>query len=136
MLVPPLSKRAKNAQREQNDRATGSLSMQELVQVLIGALRREGGRPVFLEEHTPQSALPDPAGHIARVRRILRIDEVIAKTGLGRTTIFDYGNPKSPRFDPTFPQRIPLGKRAVGWCEWELETWMAHRASLVRRIMP
>ncbi|EJO6531955.1 AlpA family phage regulatory protein, partial [Salmonella enterica subsp. enterica serovar Typhimurium] len=35
--------------------------------------------------------------------KILRLSTVIDKTGLSRSTIYDWINPKSPRYDPTFP---------------------------------
>tara|TARA_R110002167_G_scaffold215778_1_gene420639 strand:+ start:608 stop:853 length:246 start_codon:yes stop_codon:yes gene_type:complete len=56
--------------------------------------------------------------------QIIRLKELLAITGLSRSTIYDKQNPESPRFDPTFPQRILLGARAVGWFKAEVETWL------------
>lgn len=55
---------------------------------------------------------------------VLRLKEVVSLTGLSRSTIYDKQNPKSPRFDPTFPQKVYLGARAVGWFQKEIEAWL------------
>ncbi|HHQ6568917.1 TPA: AlpA family phage regulatory protein [Serratia fonticola] len=48
--------------------------------------------------------------------KILRLPAVVKKIGIARATIYDWVNPKSPRYDSTFPRRIPLGKNLlVGW---------------------
>jgi len=52
------------------------------------------------------------------IGRILRIPQVIAKVGLGRSTI--YGLMK----DGNFPQSIKLGAKAVGWSENDLNAWL------------
>ena len=50
--------------------------------------------------------------------QILRLPEVKRRTGLSRSSI--YG-----RVDQqTFPRPIPLGGRAVGWIEAEVEAWL------------
>lgn len=50
--------------------------------------------------------------------QILRLPEVIARTGLSRSTIYlhiSQGN---------FPKSVSLGKRAVGWIEEEIQNWL------------
>ncbi|MEX5731844.1 AlpA family phage regulatory protein [Providencia hangzhouensis] len=51
--------------------------------------------------------------HINTIK-ILRIPAVIAKIGVKRSTIYDWLNPKSKRYDPTFPKQLKLGKQSVG----------------------
>ncbi len=53
--------------------------------------------------------------------RILRLPEVMARTGLSRTTIYEW------RVAGRFPQAVPLGTRNVGWIEAELEAWFRDR---------
>lgn len=53
--------------------------------------------------------------------RILRRTEVEACTGLSRSTIYDGIATGS------FPKPIPLGPRAVGWVESEIQDWLAGR---------
>ncbi|HAT1608153.1 helix-turn-helix transcriptional regulator [Pantoea sp. FN0307] len=59
--------------------------------------------------------------------KILRLPAVALKTGLARSTIYDWINPKSPRFDPTFPRPRCLGSQSVGWLEAELDEWILQR---------
>ena len=47
--------------------------------------------------------------------RILRIKEVATKLAIGKSTIYDWINPKSPRYDPSFPKPIKLGGNSIGW---------------------
>ena len=68
-------------------------------------------------------AKTDPPGN-ERTRaptRILRLPEVMARTGLSRTTIY------RRRLAGRFPQAVPLGTRTVGWVESELEAWLRER---------
>lgn len=59
---------------------------------------------------------------------ILRRDEVQARTGLSRSTIYDRIPPKSLYYYPTFPRSIDAGcGRAVGWIEGEVNGWIQGR---------
>jgi prophage regulatory protein len=53
--------------------------------------------------------------------RILRLPEVINRVGLKRASIY------AAIARGTFPKQIPLGARAVGWIEGEIEAWLAAR---------
>lgn len=58
--------------------------------------------------------------------RFLRLPDVRAKTGLGRSTIYlriEQG---------TFPRPIKLGERAVGWIQAEVDAWVAQRIEASR----
>ncbi len=50
--------------------------------------------------------------------RIIRLDEVLNKIGLGRSTVYDRIK------EGTFPQQVNLGARAVGWLEHEIDEWL------------
>jgi len=58
------------------------------------------------------------------VIKILRIAQVIRKVGVSRSTIYDWLNPKSSRYDATFPKQRRLGLQAVGWMESEIDGWL------------
>ncbi|APE78802.1 TPA: AlpA family phage regulatory protein [Escherichia coli] len=49
------------------------------------------------------------------------------KMGISRSTIYDWLNPKSPRYDGTFPKQKRLGRQSVGWLESELNEWVMRR---------
>lgn len=58
--------------------------------------------------------------------RFLRLPEVLARTGLSRSTIYvrlDQGR---------FPRPVSLGARAVGWVEAEVDEWMRERIAARR----
>ena len=53
--------------------------------------------------------------------RILRLPDVINKIGMARSTIYDWMDPKSPRYDPSFSKQVKLGLKSVGWLEADLD---------------
>ncbi|CAJ2995407.1 prophage CP4-57 regulatory protein (AlpA) [Burkholderia pseudomallei] len=61
---------------------------------------------------------------IPRGARVLRIKDVIDRTGLSRSTL--YALMKS---DPTFPKKVSLSVRTTGVIEQQLDAWIAMRAS-------
>lgn len=54
---------------------------------------------------------------------ILRVPQVVARTGLSRTTI--HLRVKAG----TFPAPFSLGARAVGWLDTAVDRWIADRAA-------
>jgi prophage regulatory protein len=62
---------------------------------------------------------PNKPGYSIERRRSLE-----TRLGLSRSTIYDKINPKSPRYDPTFPKPIRLGGGAVGWLVHEVDEWL------------
>lgn len=60
-------------------------------------------------------------------KKVIRQPELTIITGLSRSTLADIQNPKSPRFDPTFPPRVRLGVRAVGWFIADVLGWLSSR---------
>jgi len=66
---------------------------------------------------------------------ILRRQDVEARTGLSRSTIYDWINAKSPRYKPDFPKPISLGGgAAVGWVEAEIEGWLKSQIEASRKL--
>ncbi|MCC5888646.1 MAG: AlpA family transcriptional regulator [Gammaproteobacteria bacterium] len=55
--------------------------------------------------------------------RIMRLRSVMGMTGLARSTIYKY------IAKGIFPAPIPLGARAVGWLESEVEGWIRNCAA-------
>lgn len=55
--------------------------------------------------------------------RILRIKQLIERTQLSRATLYVL-----MATDPTFPQKIKLTARTVGFLESEVDAWIAARA--------
>ena len=55
--------------------------------------------------------------------KILRVRQVIAATGLSRTTIWRLGQ----RRDGSFPKPVRLGPNAIGWREDDVREWIDSR---------
>lgn len=60
-------------------------------------------------------------------RRILRLAQVIALTGLSRSTIYQ------SLANGGFPQQIRLGARSVGWVAAEIDEWISSRIEQSRK---
>ncbi|HHQ4498996.1 TPA: helix-turn-helix transcriptional regulator [Aeromonas hydrophila] len=60
--------------------------------------------------------------------KVIRIKDLIAKIGIARSTIYDWMNPKSPRFNSTFPKPVRIGLSAIGWLEHEVDAWITAQA--------
>ncbi|WP_031599525.1 AlpA family transcriptional regulator [Ferrovum myxofaciens] len=50
--------------------------------------------------------------------RILRLPQVMDRTALSRSTIYQYMS------EGEFPESVGLGSRAVGWVEGEINDWL------------
>lgn len=59
---------------------------------------------------------------------LIRPKGAAAKLGIALSTLNDWLNPRSPRYDPTLPARIRIGKSAVAWREADLDAWIDSRA--------
>ncbi|WP_425324921.1 helix-turn-helix transcriptional regulator [Lampropedia aestuarii] len=62
--------------------------------------------------------------------QVLRINKVAQIIGMSRTSVYDFINPKSPRYDPDFPQQLRLStspRGAVGWRSDEIYAWLDTR---------
>lgn len=57
---------------------------------------------------------------------VLRRPAVQARTGLSRSTIY------LRMAQGTFPKSVPLGPRAIGWLEHEVEAWLQAQVASVR----
>lgn len=60
---------------------------------------------------------------ILRGARVLRIKDVIERTGLSRSTLYAL-----MKNDPEFPKKVSLSVRTTGVIEYQLDAWIALRA--------
>ena len=63
---------------------------------------------------------------IQREPAILRRKQVETRTGLSRSTIYQYIK------DGAFPKPVPLSPSAVGWLEPEVNDWIIERVKFDR----
>ena len=59
--------------------------------------------------------------------RILRLPEVMGRTGLSRSTIYLRIS------ESAFPKPVNLGARAVGWIEAEIQEWLQRQIETIRK---
>ncbi len=59
--------------------------------------------------------------------RIIRLPEVMTRTGLSRSTIYLRIS------QGTFPKPVSLGTRAVGWVESEIDEWVIQQIEASRK---
>ena len=64
---------------------------------------------------------------ISKEPTILRRPQVQQRTGLSRSTLYQYIK------DGVFPASIQLGPRAVGWLESDVSDWISARVHLTRQ---
>ena len=57
---------------------------------------------------------------------ILRLPDVMARTGLSRSSIY------LRIANEVFPRSVSLGGRAVGWLEKDIEDWLAEKIEASR----
>jgi prophage regulatory protein len=62
--------------------------------------------------------------------RLVRLAEVLERTGLSRTTIWRLERSSK------FPRRRRLGLRAVGWLSSEIEEWVLGRWTSGSKVLP
>lgn len=61
--------------------------------------------------------------------RVLKLKDVMEKTGLGRTKVYEL------QAEGRFPKSISLDGRAVGWLENEVEDWLQERVDVRNAAM-
>jgi prophage regulatory protein len=66
-------------------------------------------------------------------KKVVRRSELKIITALSLATLSDIQNPKSPRFDPSFPPKIRLGARAVGWFLEDVLQWLDSRKEVAKQ---
>lgn len=68
------------------------------------------------------------------VVNILRAKDLAKKLGIAVSTLYDWLNPKSPRYDQQFPKPIRLGSRAKGWLSSDINQWVANKLSVTDKV--
>ncbi|MCW6032427.1 AlpA family transcriptional regulator [Pantoea sp. JK] len=65
--------------------------------------------------------------------KVLRLTQLMCKISVSRSTIYDWLNPKSPRYDANFPKQLRMGRQAVGWVESEIDAWLLNSCIRVNK---
>lgn len=60
-------------------------------------------------------------------QKVLRLNDLPSYMGLSKSMISNLRRPKSPYFDPRFPQAIKLSRRAIGFFKHEIDAYLSMR---------
>ncbi|WP_230963660.1 helix-turn-helix transcriptional regulator [Burkholderia territorii] len=93
---------------------------------LVAGVLDTSKQPVSEVLEHPSDAPLLPRGKVARLKRVCEL------TGLGRSSIYNRMDSRSPYYDPTFPRPFSLsttGRGAIGWNEEEVRAWVAAQAA-------
>ncbi|WP_025153964.1 helix-turn-helix transcriptional regulator [Morganella morganii] len=58
---------------------------------------------------------------------ILRVGDMVKKLKIARSTLYDWLNRDSPRYNTGFPRPFRLSGKSIGWDESEVNDWLIQR---------
>lgn len=93
---------------------------------LLGAKSSECGQRFFYPWDSLQPEVYTMQRDSEAHPSVIRLKQLSIRVGLSRSTIYDRINPRSSRYDATFPKPFKLGSFAVGWLEEDVSAWL-HR---------
>ncbi|HDX8593507.1 TPA: AlpA family phage regulatory protein [Aeromonas dhakensis] len=62
--------------------------------------------------------------------RVIRLPELVKYLSVSRSTIYSWTSPRSPQFDQSFPKKIRLGSRSVGWRLSDIQHWLKNKQEI------
>lgn len=63
-------------------------------------------------------------GQTFQMNQLINIKQVIEFTGVCRSTIYEMMDEDSPYYDPTFPKKVTISQKRIGWSAWEINQWI------------
>lgn len=63
-------------------------------------------------------------------QRVIRLPELVKYLSVSRSTIYSWTSPRSPQFDQSFPKKIRLGSRSVGWRFSDIQCWLKNKQEI------
>ena len=83
---------------------------------------------------TDENGRISPALHADFKEAVLRIGRVTERLGISRSTIYDWMNPSSPRYNKEFPLPLRLSvcadRGAIGWLESDICAFIGSRVAV------
>jgi prophage regulatory protein len=58
------------------------------------------------------------------MNQFISLNQVIEFTGVCRSTIYEMMDENSPYYDPTFPKKVKITQKRIGWPAWEINQWI------------
>lgn len=91
-------------------------------EVVDAGQARDGERSNSAQSSLVEGMYAQAGSKIPVGARVLRIKEVVERTGLSRSTVYVL-----MKSDPTFPKKVGLSARTTGVIEHQLDAWIASR---------
>ncbi len=63
-------------------------------------------------------------GQTFQMNQFISLNQVIEFTGVCRSTIYEMMDEDSPYYDPTFPKKVKITQKRIGWSAWEINQWI------------
>ncbi|WP_336041450.1 helix-turn-helix transcriptional regulator [Acinetobacter dispersus] len=63
-------------------------------------------------------------GQTFQMNQIINIHQVVFFVGVSRSTIYEMMDENSPYYDPTFPKKVTISHKRIGWSAWEINQWI------------
>ena len=63
-------------------------------------------------------------GQTFQMNQIISLHQVIELTGVCRSTIYEMMDEDSPYYDPTFPKKVKITLKRIGWSAYEIHQWI------------
>ncbi|VXA56035.1 conserved hypothetical protein [Acinetobacter proteolyticus] len=63
-------------------------------------------------------------GQTFQMNQIINIHQVVLFVGVSRSTIYEMMDENSPYYDPTFPKKVTISQKRIGWSAWEINQWI------------
>lgn len=107
----------------QNRAARLQFAIHELIDILADDIAARAATKVLAslpkQDHRPAPPVAEPRPYTGR--RLIRMKEVMDRTGLAKSTIYDWMK------QGVFPQPVPLGGITVAWLESDIDAWIEER---------
>ena len=63
-------------------------------------------------------------GQTFQMNQLINIHQVVGIVGVARSTIYAMMDEFSPYYDPTFPKKVKITQKRIGWSAWEINQWI------------
>ncbi|USA47431.1 AlpA family phage regulatory protein [Acinetobacter sp. C26M] len=63
-------------------------------------------------------------GQTFQMNQIINIHQVVLFVGVSRSTVYEMMDENSPYYDPTFPKKVTISQKRIGWSAWEINQWI------------
>ncbi|TCM67540.1 AlpA family transcriptional regulator [Acinetobacter calcoaceticus] len=63
-------------------------------------------------------------GQTFQMNQLINIKQGVEFTGVCRSSIYEMMDEFSPYYDPTYPKKVTITTKLIGWSAWEINQWI------------